>query len=184
MALSPEQARQLLAASDLVCPAERLSVAIARVAAEISAELSDACPLVLCVMRGAVVFTGHLLPQLRFPLELEYLDVTRYRDGTRGGEIAWRAFPEHAVGGRAVLVVDDILDEGHTLEAIRERLEAAGALRVAIAVLAVKDIGRPRRVRPDFVGVTLPDRYVFGFGMDVRGAWRNLPGIYALREPA
>lgn len=184
MGLTAEKARQLLAAADLVCPAAEVSAAVSRMAREIAAALADAFPLVLCVMRGSVVFAGQLLPQLRFPLELDYVALTRYRDSTRGGEIQWQSYPTQPVAGRVVLVLDDILDEGHTLEAVRERLAAGGASRVLCAVLAVKDIARPRRAIADFAGLTVPDRYVFGFGMDVGGAWRNLPDIYAMKEEA
>ena len=151
-------------------------------AREISAALADAFPLVLCVMRGSVVFAGHLLPQLRFPLDLDYVEVTRYGAEIRGGDATWRVMPGPGVAGRVVLVLDDILDEGRTLAAIREKLLALKAQRVMIAVFSDKDTGRPKPVSPDFTGVRLPNRYVFGFGLDVRGAWRNLPEIYALKE--
>jgi hypoxanthine phosphoribosyltransferase len=180
--LTPEEARRVLETADVVCTAAEISAAVTRLAREISATLANEFPLVLCVMRGSVVFAGQLLPQLRFPLELDYLDLTRYGAATRGGEIEWRVSPGEAIAGRVVLVVDDILDEGHTLATIRGKLGSAGARRVLSAVLAVKDIGRAREVRPDFVGVRVPNRYVFGFGMDVSGAWRNLPDIYALKE--
>jgi len=182
LALSPEQARRVLETAELVCPAAVVTETVARMAREISVALADRFPLVLCVMRGAIVFGGQLLPQLKFPLELDYIDVTRYGAATRGGEIAWRVAPDATVAGRMVLVVDDILDEGYTLAAIVEKLRAAGASRVYTAVIAEKNIGRPRPVGADFVGVRLPDRYVFGYGMDVSGAWRNLPEIYALKE--
>ncbi len=78
-------------------------------------------------MRGSVIFAGQLLPQLRFPLEFDYLDVTRYGDATRGGEISWKVTPGTSVAGRVVLVLDDILDEGQTLAAVREKLLEAGA---------------------------------------------------------
>ncbi len=182
MALSPDKARRVLETADLVCPAVDVSGALERLAREITAALSDSFPLVLCVMRGGVVFAGQLLPRLRFPLEFDYLELTRYGDSTRGGDITWKVVPGTPVAGRAVLVLDDILDEGSTLAAIRDRLVAAGAGRVLCAVFAEKDTGRPRPIRADFTGVQLPDRYVFGFGMDVQGAWRNLPEIYALEE--
>ena len=165
-----------------MCPAATVTEAIARIAREITVRLAESFPLVLCVMRGGVIFTGQLLPQLRFPLELDYVEVTRYGVETRGGELSWRIAPSRAVTGRAVLVLDDILDEGRTLAAIREKLVALGANRVFIAVLSEKDTGRPKPVKADFTGVKLPNRYVFGCGMDVKGAWRNLPEIYALKE--
>ena len=99
------------------------------------------------------------------------------------GRIEWKVFPLEAIAGRVVLVLDDILDEGYTMAAIRARILAAGARHFCCAVFADKDIGRPKPVAADFVAVTLPNRYVFGFGMDIRGAWRNLPGIYAVKEP-
>jgi len=120
-----------------------------------------------------------LLPLLRFPLEFDYVHVTRYGDATRGGRIEWRRFPDKAVAGRVVLLLDDILDEGLTLVEISKRAHLAGAARVMCAVLADKNIGRPKPLAADFVGVELPNRYVFGFGMDYKGAWRNLPEIYA-----
>ena len=165
-----------------MCPAASVTEAIARIAREVTFRLAESFPLVLCVMRGGVIFTGQLLPQLRFPLELDYVEVTRYGVATRGGELSWRMAPSQAVTGRAVLVLDDILDEGHTLAAIREKLLALGATRVFIAVLSEKDTGRPKPVKADFTGVKLPNRYVFGCGMDVKGAWRNLPEIYAIKE--
>jgi hypoxanthine phosphoribosyltransferase len=153
-----------------------------RLAREITVRLADSFPLVLCVMRGAVIFAGQLLPRLRFPLEVDYVEVTRYGVATRGGELTWRVPPGLMVAGRTVLVLDDILDEGHTLAAIRGKLADMGAGPVLTAVLSEKETGRAKPVKADFTGVMLPNRYVFGCGMDVKGAWRNLPDIYALKE--
>lgn len=172
----------MLETADLLCSAAAVSAAVRRMAREITAALAGEFPLVLCVMRGAVVFAGQLLPQLEFALEFDYLDVRRYGDTTRGGEIEWRALPGTAVAGRTVLVLDDILDQGATLAAVREKLLAAGANRVYYAVLTEKETGGAKPARADFVGLRLPDRYVFGCGMDVGGAWRNLPGIYAVKD--
>lgn len=182
MKASPEQAWRILEAAEEVCSAECVAVEVARIAREVTAKLRERHPLVLAVMRGSVLFAGQLLPQLRFPLDFDYLDVTRYGAATVGGEISWKVSPGTAVAGRIVLVVDDILDEGHTLSAIREKLTEAGATEFYSAVFAQKDTGREKPILADFVGITVPNRYVFGFGMDVHGAWRNLPAIYALRE--
>ena len=155
---------------------------VSRIAGEVTSRLGDSHPLVLAVMRGSVLFAGQLLPQLRFPLHFDYLDVTRYGGATVGGKITWRVSPGTDVSGRVVLVLDDILDQGHTLAAIREKLLEAGATRFYTAVFADKQTGRPKPIVADFVGITVPNRYVFGYGMDVYGWWRNLPAVYALRE--
>jgi hypoxanthine phosphoribosyltransferase len=179
--MNPQEARKVFEEADLVCSAEKSALAVRRVADEITARLRDANPLVLAVMGGAVVFTGQLLPQLTFPLDFDYLHVTRYGDVTTGGQLAWIVEPRADVAGRVVLVVDDILDEGVTLAAITQRLREQGASEVLSAVFADKNLGRSKPIAADFVGVHLPNRYVFGFGMDVKGAWRNLPAVYAVK---
>ena len=179
---STNETWQILEGADVVCTEQEVAAAVRRLAGEITAELSERQPLVLSVMGGGVVFTGQLLPLLRFPLEFDYIHVTRYRGTTRGGMIEWKVEPRRSLAGRNVLVLDDILDEGHTLSAIRERLLQQGATAFYSAVFADKAIGRSKPIQADFVGVTVPNRYVFGFGMDVEGAWRNLPAIYAVKE--
>lgn len=176
------EARELLARSEQLLTPEAVEQAVARVAGEISAALGEEQPMLLAVMRGAVVFAGHLLPLLRFPLEFDYVDVSRYGKATRGGELEWRVDVPAGVRDRTVLIVDDILDEGHTLAAIRRRLLDARARRVLIAVFADKNLGKAKPVTADFIGVSLPNRYVFGFGLDVHGLWRNLPAVHALRQ--
>ena len=174
-------AQKILGEADLIVSEQDAAAAVRRVADEVAAALRDAAPLVLSVMGGAVIFTGQLLPLLNFPLEFDYLHVTRYGDTTTGGELSWIVAPRAAIAGRTVLVVDDILDEGITLAAVKQRLLEQGARDCRIAVFADKDIGRDKPVQADFVGVRLPNRYVFGFGMDVKGAWRNLPAVYAVK---
>jgi hypoxanthine phosphoribosyltransferase len=178
---SVEGAWRTLQEADLVHDGTAVRAALERLAGEITTALAHQFPLVLCVMGGSVVFTGQLLPLLRFPLDFDYLHVTRYDGATRGGELAWKVLPRQPVAQRVVLVLDDILDEGHTMHAIRERLLCDGARAVHCAVLADKAIGRAKPIQPEFVGLSVPNRYVFGFGMDVEGAWRNLPAIYALK---
>jgi hypoxanthine phosphoribosyltransferase len=176
------QAREVLQRAELICPAQQVQAAVARVAAEINARLADMHPLVLSVMGGAVVFTGQLLTQLDFPLDFDYVHVSRYGSRQQGGELHWKVEPRENVAGRVVLVVDDILDEGETLAAIRRRVLELGAAEFHSVVFADKAIGRPKAASADFVGLELPNRFVFGFGMDIEGAWRNLPAIYAARE--
>ena len=180
--LSNREAYEVLEQAELIVPADEVQAAVARVAREINAALADAHPLVLSVMGGAVVFTGQLLPQLDFPLDFDYVHVSRYGAGKQGGELRWKVEPRENVRGRTVLVVDDILDEGETLNAIRQRVLDLGAAGFYSAVFADKQNGRQKPVRADFVGVELPHRFVFGYGMDIHGAWRNLPAIYAMKE--
>lgn len=174
-----QASRDLLAKADLIHSPEVVQAALKKVAAEIKAKLENSHPLVLCVMNGGLVFTGQLLPLLDFPLEFDYLHASRYGQETSGGKLSWRSAPWTSVKGRTVLVVDDILDEGVTLAAVRDRIKQMGAAEVLTAVFTDKDNGKQKPLKPDFVGLSVPDRFVFGFGMDVSGAWRHLPAIYA-----
>lgn len=175
------EARGILNSSDVLFSAEEVSVAVDRMAAEITEKLSEEYPLVLSVMGGAVVFTGQLLPRLQFPLDFDYVHVSRYGDKTHGGELVWRQAPKEDVRDRVVLVLDDILDEGETMAAIRTKVMEMGAKAFYSGVFANKLIKKEKPITADFVGIDVPDRYVFGYGMDVRGIWRNLPAIYALK---
>ena len=133
--------------------------------------------LVLPVMTGAMIYAGHLLPRLDFALELDYVHATRYDGARTGAALNWLVRPRQPVAGRRVLLLDDILDEGLTLSVIQDWLRAEGALEVSIAVLVHKQKVLQPCV-PDFPALTVPDRYVYGFGLDADGLWRNANGIY------
>lgn len=177
-----KQAWAFLENSDGVASAGEVQAAIRRVATEISERLSSAYPMVLAVMGGAVVFAGQLLPLLRFPLDFDYIHASRYGAATRGAGVDWKVSPPGLVGGRTVLVLDDILDHGETMKAIRNRLIELGAKDFYCAVLVEKTLGMKKPIAADFVGLTIPDRFVFGCGMDAKGYWRNLPEIRAIKE--
>ena len=176
------RARALLQHAEQIVSPEQVQAAVKHVADELNKRFDNAesFPLVLGVMGGAVVFTGTLLPQLAFPLEFDYIHVTRYGDEDQGGEVVWKVIPRQNVAGKTIVVVDDILDEGETLAHVKQRLLDMGAAEVIIAVFADKDIKRKKPVTADLVGLTLPDSFVVGFGMDVYGYWRNLPGLWAI----
>jgi hypoxanthine phosphoribosyltransferase len=180
-----EDAWAFLKDSDPVASAEQVQAAVERVAAEIDGRLGKSYPLVLAVMGGAIVFAGQVLPRLRFPLDFDYIHASRYGDRTSGSStIEWRGTPPPGIEGRNVLVLDDILDGGDTMAAIRDRVMAIGARSFHCAVLVEKVLGREKPIKPDFVGLRVPDKFVFGCGMDARGYWRNLPEIRAMRQPA
>jgi len=183
--MNREEAQHVFSHSEEIVSADEVDASIGRMAAEIRAEISDDFPLVLSVMGGAAVFTGMLLPRLDFPLEFDYIHLTRYRNAIKGSaEMQWRVAPAESVKDRVVLVLDDILDEGETMAAIRERILAMGAQRFLSAVLCEKTIAKAKPLSPDFCGFKVPDRYVFGCGMDAKGYWRNLPTIRALTDGA
>jgi hypoxanthine phosphoribosyltransferase len=177
-----ERAWRFLENSDPIASADEVEAAVLRVADEITAKLSKSYPVVLVVMGGAVVFAGQMLPLLRFPIDLDYIHASRYGAATRGAEIDWRVKPPASVRGRAVLVLDDILDGGQTMDAIRGRLLELGAASFHCAVLVEKKLAVEKPIHADFVGLEIEDRFVFGFGMDAKGYWRNLPEIRAMRE--
>lgn len=178
------RARALLEHAEPIASAEQVQTAVHRVAEELNRRFGkpedQAFPLVLGVMGGAVVFTGNVLPQLDFPLEFDYIHVTRYGDEDQGGKVVWKVIPRQSVEGKTIIVLDDILDEGETLAQVKERLLGMGAKEVIVAVFADKDIGRNKPIEADIVGLTIPNRFVVGFGMDVYGYWRNLPGLWAI----
>ena len=180
------RARALLANAEEIVSADQVQAAVRHVADVLNErfdndETSD-FPLVLGVMGGAVVFTGNLLPQLTFPLEFDYIHVTRYGDLDRGGEVVWKVIPRQDVKGRTIIIVDDILDEGETLAHVKQRLLDMGAAEVILAVFADKELGKVKPVQADIVGLSVPNQFVVGFGMDAHGYWRNLPGLWVIRD--
>ncbi len=180
------RARSLLNNAEEIFDQKAVDAAVRRVAATLNDRFGNpddaAFPLVLGVMGGAVVFTGQLLPQLSFPLEFDYIHVSRYGDDDQGGRVVWKVIPRPNVAGRTIIVLDDILDEGETLAHVKQRLLDMGAAEVIITVFADKTIKRSKPVKADIVGLTIPDKFVVGFGMDVYGYWRNLPGLWAIRQ--
>lgn len=173
----------LLTRAELIHTPEAVQAALDAMAAEVEARMAGHDPVLLAVMTGGLYPAVWLSSRFGFPHQVDYVHVTRYEGETRGGQIRWRARPRLNLRGRAVLIVDDILDEGLTLAAIEEYCRAEGAADVRTAVLVEKIHDRNRSgVVPDFRGLQVPDRYVFGCGMDYREYFRNLPAIYALPE--
>lgn len=174
--------------SDLVHDQAALEAAIAGMAPAIRRDFAGSVPLYLTVMHGGLPFAARLAMEvgaLGLDLEFDYLHATRYRGATSGGELTWKHRPATPLRGRRVLLVDDIVDEGHTLDAIVRWCREEGAAEVRIAALAVKRHGRcVPGVEADYAGVDVPDRYVFGYGMDFQNQGRNLPAIHALHDAA
>ena len=136
-------------------------------------------PLFLIVLNGALVFSGQLLPKIDILCQIDYCHTTRYQGNTRGAEIQWKAKPQLELARRDIIIVDDILDEGHTLAAISDYWLANNAKSVKSLILMEKQHQRKsyQGQKADYCELTVPDKYVFGFGMDYSHHWRNLKDI-------
>jgi hypoxanthine phosphoribosyltransferase len=180
--MDPAEIKRIQAEADLIHSPEAVEAAIEKMGREITAVLSDKNPVILCLMIGGIIPTGKLLPLLNFPLQVEYIHATRYRGETRGGELYWIRKPTISLQDRHVLIVDDILDEGTTLMAMVKECKNNQAKTIRTAVLADKQLAKERNFKKaDFTGVTVPDRYLFGYGMDYKEYLRNAPGIFAVK---
>jgi hypoxanthine phosphoribosyltransferase len=182
MSITAEQAWQVYQKADQLYSLEQLETTLDRMGEEITCTLKGKDPVVLCIMNGGLVPTGRLLMRLDFPLRLDYLHATRYREETAGSDLKWLKAHNEPLRDKEVLIIDDILDEGITLAAIADHCRKEGASRVLSAVVIEKEHGRSNGFQADFVGLTVGDRYVFGYGMDYKGYLRNVPGIFAVNS--
>lgn len=181
--ITPADAERVLAGADMLYSEFQVEAAMDTMAIEMTRVLKGSNPVLVGVMLGGVVPLSGLLMRLEFPLQLDYLHATRYGGGTRGGDLHWLALPGTNMNGRVVVVVDDILDEGVTLKCIVDACHAQGAEAVYSAVLLEKRHARKSGLeKADFTGLSVEDRYVFGYGMDYHGYLRNARGIYAVSE--
>ena len=181
--MTHEEAKKVLAEAELLVTETAVTSTIERLALEITAQLKDSNPVVICVMNGGLIFAGQILTRLVFPLEVDYVHASRYGREVNGTCLNWIVRPQKEMRGRTVLLLDDILDEGVTLAAIADYCRQQGAAEVLMAVLVEKL--HLRKVKPvlrtDFTGIEVGDRFLFGYGLDYKGYWRNAPGIYAVK---
>lgn len=178
----PQRIQEIYSKATCLYTKKEIDVALDSMAEAIHTKLSASNPVLLCVMIGGLVPAGNLLPRLNFPLEVDYIHATRYGDKTQGGQIEWLVTPRISLKNRTVLIIEDILDGGITLEAIINYCRAQGAAEVLTAVLLDKLQTRLPGGTPkaDFTGITMEDGFVFGYGMDYKGYLRNAPGIYVV----
>ncbi len=182
MSVSLEEVRKVRREAECLWNQQQVEQALDEMAEALSEQIADSHPLLLAVMTGAVIPAGYLLTRLDFPMQIDYIHATRYGQQLTGGTLEWIARPRHSLSGRTVVIVDDIHDEGGTLQALHEWAQEQGAKEVITVTLVTKLHQRKVGPEADFNALTVPDRYVFGFGMDYKGYLRNLPGIYALRD--
>lgn len=181
-AILPDDIREVFAKASCLYSKTEVDTALDRMATEISYRLSHSNPIFLCVVVGGIVALGNLLPRLDFPLEVDYIHATRYRNTTVGQEIEWKAEPNVSLKDRTIVIVDDILDGGITLQAIVDHCAEAGAKEIFTSVLVDKQNARLEGgyAKADFTGLKVDNHYVFGYGMDYKGYLRNAPGVYVV----
>jgi hypoxanthine phosphoribosyltransferase len=168
--------------AELVAGAVEVSQAYERLAAGLQPLVGQRSCVLIGLLLGGMVTLVEVASRLQGDFILDACHLSRYHGLETGGQLEWHAPPRANLKGQSVVLIDDICDEGVTLGAVRDYCDRAGAQDVHIAVLAHKTAAREHpHVQPDFVGLTVGDRYVFGCGMDLRGRWRHLPAIYALR---
>ena len=180
-----EQAEKILEDAELVYNAEEINQSINNMASQLNKQFSQITQpmIMLPVMNGGLILSGHLITRLNFPVEIDYCHATRYRDKTSASDLLWKVKPQHSLINRTVLVIDDIFDEGHTLQSVIEFCKSQKAEKVLSAVLIEKKHPRMKAdIKSDFIGMQVEDRYVFGFGMDYKGFHRQLNAIYAVSE--
>ena len=181
--LDKEKANQILMDAECIYNDDQVSMALDSIADNIRKKYCDKNPLVFCVMKGGAFTACALLQRLQFPLEFDFMQVTRYRNTAQGGDVEWRVKPDVSIAGRFVLIVDDILDEGITLQEIVNYCQSEKAASVEVAVLTDKKHNRNKnRIKADYVALTIPDCYVVGCGMDYKGYFRNMNGVYAIKN--
>jgi hypoxanthine phosphoribosyltransferase len=177
-----DEAADVMRHADCLYDREAVETAFDRMAEAINRDMAGGDVVLLCIMNGGLVASGNLLPRLNFQLRVDYMHASRYRERTAGDELHWKVEPTQALAGKHLLVVDDILDEGYTLEAILRFCCQQSPASVRAAVLVRKQHQRGVRPPVDYIGLSVPDRYVFGYGMDYKGYWRNAAGIYAVAQ--
>ena len=180
-----EEAKKILENAELIYTAEQIQNTIDQLAQQINKNFKHLpqAVIVMPIMNGGLILSGQLITRLNFSIEIDYIHATRYRNKTTGSDLQWKVKPQSALKGRVLLIIDDIFDEGHTLQSVVEYCKSENAAQVYSAVLVEKNHPRPKaKIKSDFIGLQVEDRYVFGFGMDYKGYHRNLNAIYAVGE--
>ena len=171
--------------SEVLYTSDEIKVVISNIADTINEYFKDIkdSVTILPVMKVAIPFAGYLIPQLSFNTNIEYIHVTRYHQNIGKKNCRWIYKPnKSAVKDKVILVIDDILDEGITLLNIKDELKSMGARSIMTAVLFNKKINKKKSTGANFVGLEVPNKYVYGFGLDFKGCGRNLPYLYSFNE--
>ncbi len=180
MNIDPTEIKQIQQTATTIFTRQQIECAVSDIAHQINQHFSNEPILAICVLNGGLIFSGQLLPQLTMPLQQDYIHASRYNNQTEGDQLHWKAFPQSDLENQNILLIDDLIDQGHTLEAINQHCLAQGANSVSTAVLLEKENCRETTFQADFIGLTAPALYLFGCGMDYKGYLRNCSDILAV----
>jgi hypoxanthine phosphoribosyltransferase len=177
--MQQEEAQQIHSKADLLFDQIAVEQGIATLASRVAKDCENDFPLVLCVMNGGLYLTGQLLRHWEFPLTVDYVHATRYRLATLGKDVLWKAYPQNDLKDRHVIIIDDIFDQGYTLEEVKSYCLKHGAKKCTSVFLIRKTHDRKKAdIQPDYIGLECGDCYVYGAGMDLNGHFRNLSSIH------
>ncbi|HWS55559.1 MAG TPA: hypoxanthine phosphoribosyltransferase [Pyrinomonadaceae bacterium] len=164
---------------------EQIQTRVAEMGAQVARDYRDTTPLLICVLKGALLFAGDLMRATDLRLGLEFMAISSYGASTRSsGEVKIVKDLDVPVEGRDILVVEDIVDTGITLSYLLANLRSRGARSVKLAALLDKWERREREVTIDYLGFKIPDAFVVGYGLDFAERYRNLPFIAVLKDPS
>lgn len=176
----PDQ-RKTRGVARVLIPAEEIQESIRTMARELDQEYANDVPLVICVLRGAIAFMSDLVKEMSVPLEMDFMAISSYGSSTKSsGVVRILKDLDEEVEGRRLLIVEDIVDSGLTLQYLLDYLERRNPRDIRVVALVKKDKPAAISVRVDRVGFTVPDEFVVGYGLDYAGEYRNLPFIGVL----
>lgn len=161
---------------------DTLHARVTALASELDARFAGQPVLVLVVLKGSVPFSADLMRLLHLPLHVEYIRAKSYEGQTTTGEVVFSHLPEEPMQDRHVLIVEDILDTGNTAVAILDFVKAQHPASITLVSLLDKPSRRVREISADFVGFTIDDHFVVGFGLDYNERYRELDAIYTLES--
>jgi hypoxanthine phosphoribosyltransferase len=182
--LHPPPPRWRDAVQGVLIPAPRLARRVRQLAVRVQQDFRGEAPVVVSLLNGTVIFLADLIRHLHQPLELDFIGVSSYRGTTRPGRLTFTRTLRLDLRGRDVLLVDDVLDTGRTLNRVLRALRRFKPRRIRICVLLEKRRRRALGVRADYVGFRIPDVFVVGYGLDYGERYRNLPFVGVLRSEA
>lgn len=167
---------------EILLTAEEISAKVQELGTTLTAEYKGKNPLVICVLRGAILFMADLVRHMNIPCEMDFMAVSSYGAGTESsGMVKILKDLDTSVQNRHVLIVEDIMDSGQTLSRLVELLRLREAASVKVVTLLNKPDRRKVDIAPDFSGFTIPDEFVVGYGLDYAEKYRNLPFIGVLK---